>query len=40
MKLEDYQKDILDMYKEQSVSKEKLIKYWTGEIGYKQISEK
>ncbi|MFC6999042.1 tetratricopeptide repeat protein [Rufibacter roseus] len=40
MKLKDYkdfQKDILDKYKDIYVSKEKLTKYWTGEISYEQI---
>jgi len=36
---EDYQIEILDIYKEQSVSKEQVIKYWNGEITYDQIVE-
>jgi len=40
MDFEDYQIEMLDMYKEQSVSKEQLVKYWTGEIKYDQIGGK
>ena len=37
---EDYQIEMIDLYKEQAVSKKQLIKYWTGEIEYEQIGEK
>ena len=37
MNFEAYQMEIIDMYKEQSVSKDLLMKYWIGEIGYDQI---
>ena len=40
MDFNDYQKKILDLYKEQSVSKEQLLRYWNGEIEYDQIGEK
>lgn len=39
MELEDYQKEIMDLYKEQYVSMEQLTKYWNGEIGYEQLEE-
>ena len=40
MDFEDYQIEMIDLYKEQAVSKKQLIKYWTGEIEYEQIGEK
>ena len=40
MDFEDYQIEMIDLYKEQVVSKEQLIKYWKGEIEYDQIGEK
>lgn len=40
MDFEDYQIEMIDLYKEQTVSKKELIKYWTGEIEYEQIGEK
>ena len=40
MDFEDYQTEMIDMYREQAVSKKQLIKYWTGEIEYEQIGEK
>ncbi len=40
MNFEDYQIEMIDFYKEQAVSKKRLIKYWTGEIEYEQIGEK
>lgn len=40
MYFEDYQKDILEIYKGQYVSKEQVFKYWKGEIEYDQIGEK
>jgi len=36
----DYQIEMIDLYKEQAVSKKQLMKYWTGEIEYEQIGEK
>jgi len=40
MNFEEYQLEMIDLYKEQVVSKKQLIKYWTGEIEYEQIGEK
>ena len=40
MDFEDYQIHMVELYKEQAISKEQLIKYWTGEIEYEQIGEK
>ena len=40
MDFEDYQKEILDLYKEEFVSKKQLLRYWKGEIEYDQIGEK
>ena len=40
MDFENYQLEMLDLYKKESVSKEQLTKYWTGEIKYEQIGEK
>jgi tetratricopeptide (TPR) repeat protein len=40
MDFKDYQIEMIDLYKEQAVSKKQLIKYWTGEIEYEQIGEK
>ena len=45
MNFDDSQKEILRVFKSQvcknqSFSKDKLIKYWSGEIGYEQIEEK
>lgn len=40
MDFEDYQIEMIDLYKEQAVSKMQLMKYWTGEIEYEQIGEK
>ena len=40
MDFEDYQIEMIDLYKEQAVSKKQLIKYWTGEIEYEQLGEK
>jgi tetratricopeptide (TPR) repeat protein len=40
MDFEDYQIEMIDLYKEQAVSKEQLFKYWIGEIEYEQIGEK
>ncbi len=37
---EGYQIEMIDLYKEQAVSKKQLIKYWTGVIEYEQIGEK
>ena len=39
MDFEDYQKEMVDLYKEQAVPKERLIKYWNGEIQYEDIGE-
>lgn len=39
MDFEEYQVEIIDLYKEQVKSKEGLIKYWIGEIEYEQIEE-
>jgi len=40
MDFEGYQLQMIDLYKEQAVSKKQLIKYWTGEIEYEQVEEK
>lgn len=40
MDFEDYQIEMIDLYKEQVVFKDQLIKYWKGEIEYEQIGEK
>lgn len=40
MNFEDYQKEMIDLYKEQRISKNKLIKYWNDEIKYEELSEK
>ena len=40
MKLEDYQNEILDQYKDQYISKNEIIKYWKGEINYDQLGGK
>ncbi|MCC5917516.1 MAG: hypothetical protein JJU02_09350 [Cryomorphaceae bacterium] len=37
MDFEEYQLEILGLYKEQSVSKEQLLKYWSGQIEYDEI---
>ena len=39
MDFEDYQIEMIGLYKEQAVSKKQLIKYWAGEIEYEQIGE-
>lgn len=40
MDFEDYQIEMIDLYKEQAVSKEDIFKYWIGEIEYEQIGVK
>lgn len=40
MDFEDYQKEKLEVYKEESISKERIAKYWAGEIKYDEIPEK
>lgn len=40
MDFEDYQIEMIELYKEQAISKKQLIKYWSGEIKYEQIGEK
>jgi|SRR5690554_391008 len=40
MNFEDYQKEMIDLYKEQYISKNKLLKYWNGEINYDELGEK
>jgi tetratricopeptide (TPR) repeat protein len=40
MDFEDYQIEMVDLYTEQKVSKEKILKYWSGEIDYNEIGEK
>lgn len=40
MNFHDSQKQILDLYKKQSVTKEELLRFWTGEIGYGQLTGK
>lgn len=39
MNFEDYQKEILALYKEQNFSKEQIFKYWKGEIEYDHLGE-
>lgn len=39
MNFEEHQKEMLDLYMEQSLSKEQLFKYWKGEIEYDQIGK-
>ena len=39
MNFEDYQLEILEHYKEQFVSKEQLMKYWSGEIDINQLTK-
>ena len=40
MNFDDSQKQIIELYKTQSVSKRQLLKFWRGEIGFEQIVEK
>ncbi|WMJ74008.1 hypothetical protein RCC89_12660 [Cytophagaceae bacterium ABcell3] len=37
MDLQDYQNEIIDLYKKQKLSKKQLIKYWNGEIQFNEI---
>ena len=37
MDFADYQKEMINLYRKQSVSKNQLIRYWNGEIDYNQV---
>lgn len=39
MNFEDHQKEMIDLYKEQYLSKDKLLRYWNGEIKYEELDE-